>query len=595
MSQFVDEATLRFRVVNNAKAELQGIVNDFKGLDSNNKTLGASFMSLGTRLTGLIGVVAGVAASFRGLGQVIAASIDEAAQDELGINRLGAAIRTTGGQTRFLIPHMEKLTDEFERQYGVVDDKLRAGFTQLTYAMVPVSRQADIMRTAIQLSRAAQVDLGSALDALVKSSAGVNVGLTRLVATLGIAIPESATFEQKLKLINERTSQAAQADMEAYAGQTERLNKAFRDASGTLGSTFLPVWGAFKGGLATAIQSLNDFFVAWDKIYDKELEVHSIQDAINKQWPEMAGGVQRTAEEITTLNAVLDEQAAIYNYKLKDYINQYVDAHNRQAASVKGLNVVLREQAEIYNYLLKDSQKQFMEQYNDPKNLLMQKGAALVSKMNSEDAAKLKRDAQNALNVPLETASEGSANVFERYVDENETATDTMTQNWAEYGVNLANTFAQSAQDFENFFAKPTISSALQLATTIVKILALFDKRENDMVAYRSGQDYMNFTFKGAIDTAKRRMSELVGSVPFFNPMTPAIAGMNGRFGSFDRRPTVVHHHHYNGTFVTPNDWIDRKVTPRIEESVNIKRSRLKKDTSMLSGGRDSEHSRSFS
>lgn len=582
-----EDVNIRIKALNAAKAELNRVINDLKQVKTEADNVSASgvkasggFVDMAKNLGLLVVGFELARKAIHVFTDTLSASIEETANDQLGISRLRAALVTTGRDANAITPYFEDLTDEFERQYGIVDDKLRAGFTQLTYAMVPVSQQAGIMKTAIQLARATTGDLGTSLDALIKYSAGVEVGLTRLAATLNIVIPDGASFAEVLALISKRTSAAAQAEMEGYAGTTARLSKAWRDFLSSPSN--LQAWDETKKVIASILEELNKPITepGTKAFADKE---HS--DAIKKLAEHYAIFKDNEKAATEALHALTEEEKVhIANLKLQNDSETIHGVLTQQSAEYNRLlTASLNEQTKAYNDLYAAKIKAGLDPDNARlakfKNTASDVGARLPQQSSGDSFVDL------AESGKLKRIAEGQANIFKR---SNEDTTKWMTQNWEEYSITLAQTFANSAADFQTFFVKPTLSSALQLAIDIVSILSLFDKAANDAIARRSGRDYVKHFTAGWMNEFKTSERSLLGAIFGMTGVGANIPTYNYRTLS-GQSTQPQQHFHFHGTTVTTREFVDRFVNSRIEENSNTRRSRVQLRTSMATGGRDRE------
>jgi len=89
--------------------------------------------------------------------------------------------------------------------------------------------------------------------------------------------------------------------------------------------------------------------------------------------------------------------------------------------------------------------------------------------------------------------------------------------------VNLAKIFKSIADDFVRIFLKYILDQTIAYVAKLVVTLIFFDKPVNDMMAYRSGQDFVKF-FSGGIDNGFKKANILDRIMP---QISPSIDGMN--------------------------------------------------------------------
>jgi len=106
--------------------------------------------------------------------------------------------------------------------------------------------------------------------------------------------------------------------------------------------------------------------------------------------------------------------------------------------------------------------------------------------------------------------------------------------------VDLKSVFLGMAHDFYSFFVRGVLEQLTNvLVPKILVTLALFDKRRNDAMAMRVGEDYMNFFLRGALNTlASGAAVQLAGAAGAALGATPA----QRLVGAFNLQPNIEVH-----------------------------------------------------
>jgi hypothetical protein len=211
---------------------------------------------LGGRLGGLGKIAAGVALGGVALlvGGLVGA-VKAAAEEEVGINRLDAALKAN-------IPAWDGNRDAIEqliaKREGLAfaDDQLRDSMSVLVAGTKDVTKAQELQALAMDLARAKGVDLVTASQAIAKAAAGS----TRELKALGIEVDANATAAENLATV--QAAVAGQA--EAYAGTTaarfEILQNKIGNVVEDVGAKLLPIFlGLADFVTGTLVPAVADF------------------------------------------------------------------------------------------------------------------------------------------------------------------------------------------------------------------------------------------------------------------------------------------------------------------------------------------------
>lgn len=277
-----------------------------------------------------IGLGAGVTA-FAALGGAIRSvtgflgdSIKAAAEEEVSITRLGAALEAN-------VPNWKSSTGAIEdaikagEDLAFSDDQIRDSLTRLTPVTHDVEEALRLQATAMDLARWRGIDLTSASDILAKVQGG-NVGI---LARYGIVVEKGSTATEALAQIQRAAAGQAEAYGDTTAGAAESMQIAMENLQEEIGTALMPVvkqfftfvrddgipilrntiglLGHFFGEIGEGIDTLNDLAAPMqDRLRDLPQVAEALAE-IGVTSEEMAEVAGTSAEGLTdALEAVRD-------------------------------------------------------------------------------------------------------------------------------------------------------------------------------------------------------------------------------------------------------------------------------------------------
>ena len=167
----------------------------------------------------------------QGVGMAIAAATDflknsfkAALEEEKQWNRMSGAITAAGRNVGKQLPQFQAMTDQLEMMSGVADKDISASFAKMTRAMIPMNKQYDMMKTALNISIDKEIDLGSVTELLIKAIAGKDMALEKLAATYGITTTKADNYYTIIDKIAKLSSGALTSAMEGNAGAVAEAN-----------------------------------------------------------------------------------------------------------------------------------------------------------------------------------------------------------------------------------------------------------------------------------------------------------------------------------------------------------------------------------
>ena len=215
------------------------IASEFTGKKAFSKAETAT-KSLTKGVKGLAGAF-GLAFGARGAMQAVRAfAADDKAAKVLSktLNNLGLA---------FADPAVKTFISELEKQYGVLDDKLRPAYQMLLTSTGDYLKSQDLLRTALDLSAQSGVDVVSVAADLSKAYAGNTRGLMKYQLGLTKAEIAAMSFEEILAQVAKVSSGQAQIAADSYAGSLDKLSVASANVAETLGKDLVDALAILGG------------------------------------------------------------------------------------------------------------------------------------------------------------------------------------------------------------------------------------------------------------------------------------------------------------------------------------------------------------
>lgn len=159
-----------------------------------------------------------------------------AAEEEINVQKMTKALEAS-------VPGFDGNTDAIEElikkreDLAFSDDELRQSFATLVTSTHDVNQAADLQATAMDLARLKGVDLATASEALAKA----NVGSTRELKALGIAVDDSKDKTQVFTAIQKAAAGQAQAYASTTSAKWQEFQNKLGDVTEDVGSMLLPV------------------------------------------------------------------------------------------------------------------------------------------------------------------------------------------------------------------------------------------------------------------------------------------------------------------------------------------------------------------
>lgn len=221
--------------------EFKQLTQATKGAQSSLSSLEKTTGNISRKMTGALAAI-GLGFSLRtvvnGLEEATKAAVEDAKAQQI----LALAMQNTGKATGDQVASAEKAIASMQRQFGVVDDKLRPAYQKFFIATKDVTRSNELMKIALDASAATGRDLDSVSQAMAKALSGTDTALIKLIPSLkGSKTP----IEDMAKAFAGAAEKAANTD--PYM----RMNVIFADMQEQIGMSLLPQLEKFSAWLAT--------------------------------------------------------------------------------------------------------------------------------------------------------------------------------------------------------------------------------------------------------------------------------------------------------------------------------------------------------
>lgn len=221
------EVALVLKAKNLASKEVDKLRGSFSNLGGTLRTLGK---------VGILAVLTGIA----GLAAGLTEATKRAAEEQVGIRRLDAALRANVAGFNGNTDAIEKVIAKRE-QLAFSDDELRSSLTFLVTKYQDVTKAQDIQSVAMDVARLKNISLEEA-TALV--SKGMD-GNSKVLKQLGLDLPATATEQERLTAIQQKAAGQAEAYGQTAAGGQKAFQIAMDDLLEDVGTAFLPIMAEF--------------------------------------------------------------------------------------------------------------------------------------------------------------------------------------------------------------------------------------------------------------------------------------------------------------------------------------------------------------
>lgn len=263
-------------------AKAKDKAKDFKEeVDSESTTIQGFYMELGAMASHLAVQ----------LPSAIAKSIEAFGQQEMVLQKLSAAVRANGGDVSEVLPIMRQFASDIQAITTYGDEQVHAMMAMATSMGVTAGQMDGVMRSAIGLSTALNMDVTTATKA---ASAAVQ-GKTSMLQEYIPALAKCKTEEEKLAQVQKLSASGfaqAEAAADTLDGKLKQAANAWGDLQEVIGEAFAPTVKAVAG-LIRGISSYMSENAAVTKILTTALTSCAVGFAFTK-----VGGLINVAKTI---------------------------------------------------------------------------------------------------------------------------------------------------------------------------------------------------------------------------------------------------------------------------------------------------------
>lgn len=207
-----------------------------------------------------MGILAGAALA---TGAVLVGFAQKAADEEVGIARLGASLRANVTDWDGNTESIER-TISMREKLAFSDDDLRNSLGLLVASTHDVTKAWEIQSVAMDLARFKNIDLETATEALIKMEGGSFKALKALIGST----KDITTAEEALAAVRKLAAGQADAYAETTKGKLDRLGIAWEDMQEEAGVALVNVadgWGFLVSKIANTINPVEANILRVDK------------------------------------------------------------------------------------------------------------------------------------------------------------------------------------------------------------------------------------------------------------------------------------------------------------------------------------------
>lgn len=173
------------------------------------------------------------------------ASVKAAAADQKAQQQLALALKNVGLERDAATA--EGYIQRIEREYGIVDDKLRPAYSRLAIATRDVAETQRLMGIAMDISASTGKDLDTVTSALSKAYLGSNTALSKLGVGISKADLATKSFDEVTKQLAATFAGAAVKSANSVSGSMDKLAIATNNAKETIGVGLIEAFANLAG------------------------------------------------------------------------------------------------------------------------------------------------------------------------------------------------------------------------------------------------------------------------------------------------------------------------------------------------------------
>lgn len=218
-----------------AAAAFSQVAKTVEGLGKTTEQAGKSILGLSPKALALGGAGAALAIG-AGTVKMLSDAARAAAQEQVELARLGAAVRNTGADWDVASGAISRYIGEQQRRVALDDGEARDSLASLTAITGDYTRAMDLLPLAMDVAQAKQISLASAAELVGRVARGNISMLTRY----GIVLKEGATAAEALAQLQTMYGGQAEAYAATLEGQQRMAEIAIGNLQQTVGGAMLP-------------------------------------------------------------------------------------------------------------------------------------------------------------------------------------------------------------------------------------------------------------------------------------------------------------------------------------------------------------------
>lgn len=303
-----------------------------ESVDSAGKLENALSTALGTFGGGLaIKAIEGVGSAIKGVANFALESVDAFAEQEDAVNRLGQALRSTGGFSEEAVQGVSDFASELQKTSRFGDEAIIAQVAFVKSLGATTEQSKALVQAAANLSATLGGSLEENVDKLGKTLSGTSGRLAQYIPELKNLTEEQLRAGAAADIINQKYSGAAANDLKTYSGSVTATKNAFSDLQEELGA-IIAQNSLVRGGLDLAKSAFENVTKT----------IVTLREEINGQDP--MSKIPKSAEEAAVQITRLDEKILELKKSIED--NKIVSPGWAQALQVQ-LDSVIQKRNKI--------------------------------------------------------------------------------------------------------------------------------------------------------------------------------------------------------------------------------------------------------
>lgn len=258
-------------------------------------------------------------------------SVDAAAEQEAAFNRLAQSLKVTGEFSQKAIEDFSAFATQLQRT-SVFGDEVVISQIAIAKSLGATNEQAkELVQAAANLSATFGGSLEENVFKLGKTLSGLtNRELSKVVPELRSLGEEALKSGEAIRVVNERFSGAASAELNTYAGGTTALKNAFSDLQEEIGSfiTNSSTVNTLIKGLTGIFQSLTGAVLNFRKEFqgiNSETEKNQKKLAdLGDEYNRLKTAIEQARKPVFDLNAALATKEALSASGVKNLVEAEV-------------------------------------------------------------------------------------------------------------------------------------------------------------------------------------------------------------------------------------------------------------------------------